>query len=268
MFLGLPKSTLEEAQIRQVFGPSIRKIWMVSNCQDLEDKVGDRNKEFAKLEGAQVKLITECNNKRLKGKSNVSADGEGGATRWIDPKDRPQHRLKILKFLPLGKKVDTINYCSESGPRMSEEIERSQHGFLDGTGAKAPAAFVEFQTQAAAQRAYQLVAQRKRSEYHPRYIGVTPNEVVWKNLGMGYSSRKSKMAIATTFISLLILFWAIPVAIVGAISNINYLTNKVHFLSFINSIPTVILGVVTGLLPVVLLAVLMALVPIICRGKI
>lgn len=52
---------------------------------------------------------------------------------------------------------------------------------------------------------------------------------------------------------------------IGAISNINYLTNKVQFLSFINKIPPVILGVVTGLLPVVALAVLMALVPIICR---
>ena len=51
----------------------------------------------------------------------------------------------------------------------------------------------------------------------------------------------------------------------GAITNINYLTNKVAFLSFINKIPKVILGVVTGLLPVVALAVLMALVPIICR---
>jgi hypothetical protein len=38
-------------------------------------------------------------------------------------------------------------------------------------------------------------------------------------------------------------------------------------LSFINDIPKVVLGVVTGLLPVVLLAVLMALVPIVCRCK-
>jgi hypothetical protein len=62
----------------------------------------------------------------------------------------------------------------------------------------------------------------------------------------------------------MIIFWAIPVAFVGALSNINYLTNKVHFLSFINKIPTVILGLVTGLLPTILLAVLMAVVPIFC----
>jgi hypothetical protein len=42
---------------------------------------------------------------------------------------------------------------------------------------------------------------------------------------------------------------------------------EVPFLSFINDIPSVILGVVTGLLPSILLSVLMALVPIVCRCK-
>merc|ERR1711964_258862 len=68
-----------------------------------------------------------------------------------------------------------------------------------------------------------------------------------------------------TFIVLMILFWSIPVSVVGAISNVNYLTDKVPFLSFINDIPSQILGVVTGLLPSVMLAILMALVPIVCR---
>lgn len=54
---------------------------------------------------------------------------------------------------------------------------------------------------------------------------------------------------------------SIPVAVVGLISNINFLTERIPFLSFINSIPSVILGVVTGLLPVVLLALLIAMLP-------
>ncbi len=91
-----------------------------------------------------------------------------------------------------------------------------------------------------------------------------PGEVVWKNLGVKNASRKVKLLIATAIIWVMIIFWAIPVAFVGALSNINYLTNKVPFLSFINDIPKVILGVVTGLLPVVLLALLMSLVPVFC----
>lgn len=58
---------------------------------------------------------------------------------------------------------------------------------------------------------------------------------------------------------------SIPVAFVGAVSNINYLTTVAPFLSFINKCPKVILGVITGLLPTIMLAVLMALLPIYLR---
>lgn len=67
----------------------------------------------------------------------------------------------------------------------------------------------------------------------------------------------------TAFSWFLCIFWSIPVAVIGAISNIDQLTDTVPFLSFIQDIPQVVRGVVTGLLPVILLAILMALVPII-----
>ena len=57
----------------------------------------------------------------------------------------------------------------------------------------------------------------------------------------------------------------IPVAVVGAISNITYLVQVAPFLSFILKCPKVILGVITGLLPSIMLAVLMALLPIYLR---
>jgi len=58
---------------------------------------------------------------------------------------------------------------------------------------------------------------------------------------------------------------SIPVAFVGALSQISYLEEKLPWLSFINNCPKVILGVITNLLPVILLAVLMALLPIYLR---
>lgn len=68
--------------------------------------------------------------------------------------------------------------------------------------------------------------------------------------------------IATTAaVIVTIIFWSIPVALVGAISNITYLTEKVPFLSFINNCPTVILGLITNLLPAGMLLLLMSLLP-------
>ena len=66
-----------------------------------------------------------------------------------------------------------------------------------------------------------------------------------------------------TATAVLIIFWSIPVAFVGILSNLTYLTNKLTFLKFIYNLPNAILGLITGLLPSVLLSVLMALLPIV-----
>ena len=92
-------------------------------------------------------------------------------------------------------------------------------------------------------------------------------EVIWSNMGISYPERIGRFAATTAFVTVMIIFWAIPVAFVGTISNINYLTDKVHFLKFILDIPPAILGIVTGLLPSVMLAILMALLPIVLRRK-
>jgi len=98
-----------------------------------------------------------------------------------------------------------------------------------------------------------------------RTLAPKPVEIIWGNMRISYLERIGRFAATTGFVITLIIFWAIPVAFVGSISNINYLTDKVTFLKFILDIPKPILGVVTGLLPSVMLAVLMALLPIILR---
>ena len=89
--------------------------------------------------------------------------------------------------------------------------------------------------------------------------------MIWKNLRIKWHERVVRKLIATSVVVALIIFWSIPVAFVGAISNVNYLTKIIPAFKFITDIPGPILGVVTGLLPVILLAVLMALLPIFLR---
>jgi len=134
-----------------------------------------------------------------------------------------------------------------------------------GEAKKHSSVFIEFTSQSAAQIALQTLAHHKPLHMSPRYIGLTPEEIIWNNMKLLWWERLVKFATTTAFVVALVIFWSIPVAVVGAISQINYLTEKVPFLSFINDIPQAILGLITGLLPVVMLAVLMALLPIILR---
>lgn len=264
LIMGLPLEYTEEKSLRQMFGPSVRKIWIPTDCKQLEKDVKKQTKTALKLEGAEMKLIKQANARRIKGEKKQKNETPAANTdpnHWLDAKKRPSHRLKPQ----IWKKVDTLNWCRGTLSELDRHVEEQQNEHLDLKHTKLSAAFIEFSTQSAAHHAYQCVGRDSRSKFDPRYIGVQPEEVVWKNLSVTKASRKVKILIATIIIWLMILFWTIPVAFVGILSNINYLTNKVPFLSFINSIPQVILGVVTGLLPVILLAVLMALVPIFCR---
>jgi hypothetical protein len=204
---------------------------------------------------------------RLKAEKNkkhfVASDVTDG-TKWINPKKRPTHKLKFL----IGKKVDTIEYGRSHLAELLPKITQEQDKHWNGEGDLVGGVFLEFTTQRQAQDAWQMMQNKKtkpNSKLQARQLGVVPQEVVWGNLRIKPAEHLVRWVAATGIISAMIIFFAIPVAIVGIISNISYLTAQFTWLQWINSIPKVILGLVTGLLPTVMLAVLMSLVPVFCR---
>ncbi|MCJ1383845.1 hypothetical protein MMC17_006959 [Xylographa soralifera] len=276
LFASVPGDYLDEVKLRAMYGKKCKNLWIATDCKALQKLVDERDKVAFKLEGAETKLIKLANKARLKSlkkgaahheeaslDNNTDMNGESGsaAARWIQPKDRPTHRLKPI----IGKKVDTINWCRAELERLIPLVDAEQAKHRAGDAKFVSSVFIEFYTQGEAQAAYQTTAHHLPLHMSPRFIGVNPDEVIWKNLRIKWWERILRNAATITFVVLLVIFWAIPVAVVGSISNINSLTDKVPFLSFILKIPTVILGVVQGLLPSVLLAVLMALLPIILR---
>lgn len=142
----------------------------------------------------------------------------------------------------------------------------AQAAYLAGETKKVGGVFIEFATQADAQGAFQTLSHHQALHMSPRYIGVNPNEVVWKSQTITWWHRVIRRLAVVGFITALIVFWAIPVGIVGLVSQVSYL-RTVPFLTWIDQIPEAILGVIAGLLPSVALAILMSLVPIIMRSK-
>jgi hypothetical protein len=228
----------------------------VPDVDELEDDVEEVEKIVPKLEASETKFMKKLNKKQQKG------SGEKGA--GFEKKLRPTHRLKPL----IGKKVDSIGHYRHCLQELLPRIQAAQQSHISGKEKTVSAVFIEFDNMAAAQAAAEHNEHRRpNNNITSRQMGVVPEEIIWKNLGMSAKNRFTRKVLATIAISALILFWAIPVAVVGIISNVSYLTENVPFLAWIDDIPPAVLGVVTGLLPTVLLAVLMALVPVICRCK-
>lgn len=269
----MPDDYLNEAKLRRMFGKAVKNIWIANECDEIEKLVEERDKVAFKLEAAEIKLIKQAAKARAKATKKGTApdeevtgdaNGESGsvAARWVQPKQRPTHRLKFL----IGKKVDTINWCRSELERLVPQIDALQATYRAGEADFICSVFIEFYTQTEAQAAFQSLAHHQALHMAPRFIGVNPEQVIWKNLKINWASRVVRNIITTGFVVLLIIFWSIPVGAVGAISNINSLKAKVPFIkTIIDPIPPAILGVIQGLLPGVLLAVLMALLPIILR---
>lgn len=213
----------------------MRKAWLATDCSDLQDLVGERDKDALKLEGAEIKLIQTANKRRLKAekkaakekkpiKSTTDAEAAIPGSQWMKKKDRPTHRLGKIPLI--GKKVDTIDWSRSELKRLNPEVEKDQVKHQDFTGKLLPSVFIEFTTQQAAEAAYRRMTPRKAPKMYPRAISVIPSEIIWGNLKISGLMRKIRKIGAATFLTLMIIFWAIPVAVVGVISNINYLTNS------------------------------------------
>jgi hypothetical protein len=92
-----------------------------------------------------------------------------------------------------------------------------------------------------------------------------PSEVIWENLTLPPTLRISKGGIAIALVVATIIFWSIPVSLVGAISNIGYLAENFKWLSFLNRLDPSIISLLSGLLPPLLLSMLASYVPKIFR---
>lgn len=276
LFVSVPDQYLDEARLRKIFGDSVKHVWITGDTEKLDDLVKERDKVAMKLEKAEVKLLKLANAQRIKsakkgGSNNERAeaplDAESGslASRWVPEKKRPTHRLGLLGLV--GKKVDTINWCRTELGRLIPAVEAAQGEYRTGKCKKIPSVFIEFYHQADAESAFQVLSHHQALQMTPKYIGITPGEIVWSALKVSWWQRIVRRFAVLAFITALIIFWAIPVAVVGAISNITYLANQVFFLKWLLLIPDVVLGFIQGLLPSVALSILMSLVPVIMRCK-
>lgn len=267
LFMSVPEDYKNEKKLRQVFGESIRRIWITSDCKELQKKVSRQEVLAYRLESAETKLIRAANSARQKVLKKGSLtddtchDCEAGRDFSVYHHiKRPTHRPKVF-----GKKVDTIRWLREQLREVTEEVNHLQQKHKDGEMKYLSAVFIEFETQNDAQVALQTLSHHQPMHMTPRYIGISPQEVVWSALNLSWWQRVVRKFAIKGGIAALIIFWSIPAAAVGLISNITYLTKTLPFLGFIDKLPSEIKGVISGLLPSFALVLLMSLVPIICR---
>ncbi|KAA1472080.1 DUF221-domain-containing protein [Dentipellis sp. KUC8613] len=139
--------------------------------------------------------------------------------------------------------------------------------FSDQTYPPVNGAFVLFNSQLAAHLAVQSLTHHEpyRMGKDSKYLEVTPEDVIWDNLGTNPYERRIRLAVSWSITIGLIILWAFPVAFVGAVSNVHSLCTTYSWLAWLCKLPKVVVGIISGILPPVLLAVLFLLLPIVLR---
>ena len=267
LYLSAPTAALDESNMDRFFGSDAIRLWPATKTGKLQSMVSSRNSKVEELEAAEMSLIQKANKKAKKAHNNNHSRKLTYDSLPDDVKKslRPTH---ILKAGDIGKRVDSIDWLREQIKEKERQIEqaRESNENVDKHGGAA-AVFVEFRTQVAAQRAVQQVASSDILSLAPRYTWVLPNEVNWDNLSLTPARRVSQEGVAFALVIATIIFWSIPVSLVGALSNVSYLAKHYKFLSFLNSLPSPIINLLSGLVPPALLSALASYVPKIFRCK-
>ncbi|CAM1504888.1 Fc.00g024790.m01.CDS01 [Cosmosporella sp. VM-42] len=183
------------------------------------------------------------------------------AAQWIPVQARPHHR-PIGNFM---RRVDTIRWTRTRLKQLNQQIFKMRRQLRRGDGSALPAAFIEFDTQEAAQAAHQVVSHHRPLQMSPRILGIRPDEVVWSALRMKWWERIIRRFMIMGLITVAIIFWSIPSAFIGVLSNIEFLSTKIFFLKWIGLLPKAIKGFLQGFVPAMALSLWMALVPAMLR---
>jgi hypothetical protein len=265
LFTGVPDDMRHEKWIKADFY-GVKRVWIATDCTELESLVDNMNSTAMTLEEAEIKLSSIATQKHLKGEKHFANDVErapNATQQWIAPKDRPSTRIALV-----GRKLDSIQHYREQLKKLVPQVEALQKRHVQGYEKLLPAVFVEFETQRAAQLAYSDPFWKQPGRMEAACIGLaSPQEIIWANLALGKPERWTRTIIANSIVILLILFWSIPVGLVGSLADVDNLAKNFPPLGFVNKLPSSTKGAISGLLPAVLVSALLALVPIICRCK-
>ncbi|EIN13115.1 DUF221-domain-containing protein [Punctularia strigosozonata HHB-11173 SS5] len=283
MLTHLPKPLCTPEALRARIPSPVTHIWFPRSTPGLDALFAERERECIRLEkgeGTLLRRAVKNVNSNKAPSPDASGDAEKGgrslyatASRFVAREDMPTHRL--VKFV--GPKVQTLDHSPALIKEQSDRIEAGREAYRaaqrgeDWAQKRYPltgAAFVRFERVEDAHAFVRDVGPVTGVKGLSAAMEVVPEDVIWGNLGMSRSVQIFRSGVSWVLTIALIVLWAIPVAFVGVVSNVNALCSEVHFLSWICKLPAPVIGIIEGVVPPVLLSILFALLPIILRGMI
>ena len=255
-----------KALFEELFPGFIHSASIPLAINKLEQKVLEREKLVQKVEMA-IALYEATDHKKT---PTVSVDTNGKPVKLYggEKKDAiPYYQNEISK---LDNEIDQLQQevkkaegwipppTEISENQLEDEIKEDpvedDKPSMSGTG------FVTFKSVRFQTAAYQLAI---LSEQYPRLTAVPApsiSDIIWTNIATPNSWIKTASSVTTVVYITGMLFWAVIIAFIGAVSS---LSNLAFVLPFVNSLDPVTYALIGSILPVVVLAIFLGLLPVI-----
>jgi hypothetical protein len=262
---------LSSKAIRQHFHKTaggVQSIVANRDYSSLRTKLRRRDALIEKLELAETTLIMKANYNQKLGRTK---DGRYRHpmplwTKYLDQKDRPSIRLFKIPWLPslpfIRTQVDAIHHFRTEVARSNAEIEWDQEH--PDTFPPTNSSFVHFNQRISTQLATIALKARISPSWTLKH-GTTPSDTIWAHVSISWWQQCLRTATVYLLVTMLTLGFAVPVTMIGSLSQIKYLANVVSWLRWVGTLPNWFLAVLQGVLPPVLLAVVTAAVPLVIR---
>ncbi|KAG8698963.1 hypothetical protein FRC09_006915 [Ceratobasidium sp. 395] len=303
LITGVPRKFLDEEALAQLFQHvpgGVKKVWLNRDLKELPDIYDRRLAASKKLEKAEFKLVAIANKLHRQHNDALAKAAKKGkdittvkpvvpddlessphlADRLVPRDQRPTHRLPPFKWLPfglpfMGQKVDTIEWARREVVETDKELMDGRKKLaedinnvgvdMDENYPPLNSAFILFNQQIGAHIAAQITVHNEPYRMAEKYTEVAPADVIWGNLGINPYEARVRRVVSYAATAALIIFWTIPVAFVGIISNVHQLCARYRWLNWLCKLPQVVVGIISGVLPPVGLAILMMMLPIVLR---
>ena len=173
-------------------------------------------------------------------------------------RDKPDERPTTATKLFCLNKRDALEYHEEEIHKNNALLAEGRHQAR--TSKRWANGFITFDSVMAYQSALRVDASTVPFEWQCKPAPEL-RDVYWPSLSLTATQRVTGNIIALCLLWALVLLWLIPVTFIQSLANLSTLPGKVHFLSFINDIPSAVLGIIDGFLPPLVLTIFNILLP-------
>lgn len=264
-----PSSKLIRRRFRGIAG-GVRSIIVNRDYKELYAAIGRRAALLERLEAAETTLIVSTNHNKRIGRVTNRSDSDSNHmplwARYIDQKERPTICLPKYPWLPplplVGIQVDAIRYLCTEIAKLDIQIEWDQRHPEEFP--RISSSIVYF-NQELPTRLANIALEAQIPPFWTLKHGTTIYDIIWGYVSISWWQLCIRTVVVNVLLAILTIGFALPVTIIGSISQINYLAGLASWLQWINTLPNWLIATIQGVLPPILLAMITTAAPIAIR---